>query len=158
MVVDSSLGTKLRINLNITFPALSCAEMHVDAMDVAGDYHPYMEQNMIKQRLDKNGVPIGKTVEETANVVENKEDVRPADYCGSCYGAEEFEGDCCNTCEQVLHPPPPPSDAGTFECKPALTNVAVAPGHIQVLYQGLVHEGYPEGSRAVRPGTEESPP
>lgn len=25
----------------------------------------------------------------------------PADYCGSCYGAEANPGDCCNTCEQV---------------------------------------------------------
>ena len=27
----------LRINLNITFPALSCSDVHLDAMDVAGD-------------------------------------------------------------------------------------------------------------------------
>ena len=39
MLVDTTLGQKLRINVNITFPALSCLEVHVDAMDVAGDYH-----------------------------------------------------------------------------------------------------------------------
>ena len=62
MLVDTTLGQKLRINLNITFPALTCAELHVDAMDVAGDYHPYMETNMKKQRLSgKTGRPLGKS-------------------------------------------------------------------------------------------------
>ena len=62
MLVDTSLGQKLRINVNITFPALSCAEVHVDAMDVAGDYHPYMEGSMQKQRLSgKTGKTLGRT-------------------------------------------------------------------------------------------------
>ena len=160
MLVDTTLGQKLRINVNITFPALSCAELHVDAMvrtsplspsfpahaavtppflspvpprslphhapfslfptiynslfffplslslfllqDVAGDYHPYMEQNMAKQRLKADGRPIGRTVAEQANVYENKGFELPAGYCGSCYGAEEKEGDCCNTCDEVV--------------------------------------------------------
>ena len=26
-------------------------------------------------------------------------------YCGSCYGAQDTAGECCNTCEQVMgHP------------------------------------------------------
>jgi hypothetical protein len=101
MLVDSSLGQKLRINMNITFPALSCTAMHVDAMDVAGDYHPYMEQNMQKQRLGMDGSPIGRKVEEKANEFETKGLELPKDYCGSCYGSSDIEGDCCNTCEQV---------------------------------------------------------
>ena len=105
MIVDSTLGQKLRINVNVTFPALSCAEVHVDAMDVAGDYHPYMEHDMLKQRLDPRGRPLGRKVEEKANVVENKDQMLPKDYCGSCYGAGEHEGDCCNTCEQVRYLP-----------------------------------------------------
>ena len=44
MVVDTTLGHKLRIDMNVTFPAITCAEVHLDAMDVAGDFHPYMEQ------------------------------------------------------------------------------------------------------------------
>jgi endoplasmic reticulum-Golgi intermediate compartment protein 3 len=101
MLVDTSLGQKLRINMNITFPALSCAEIHVDAMDVAGDYHPYMEQDMTKQRLKSDGTPIGKKVDEQANVYENKGFELHPDYCGSCYGAETEEEKCCNTCESV---------------------------------------------------------
>lgn len=102
MLVDTSLGQKLRINVNISFPALSCAEIHVDAMDVAGDYHPYMEQDMLKQRLKPDGSPVGQKVEEQANFYENKGFELPEDYCGSCYGAETEEEKCCNSCEQVL--------------------------------------------------------
>lgn len=25
----------------------------------------------------------------------------PANYCGSCYGAEKEPGQCCNTCQEV---------------------------------------------------------
>ena len=36
MLVDKRLGDQLKININITFHALTCAQVHVDAMDVAG--------------------------------------------------------------------------------------------------------------------------
>ena len=32
--MDKTLGDKLRIALNVSFPALTCAEVHLDAMDV----------------------------------------------------------------------------------------------------------------------------
>lgn len=37
MIVDTTLGQSLKINVNITFHALTCAEVHLDAMDIAGD-------------------------------------------------------------------------------------------------------------------------
>ena len=36
MVVDTTLGQRLRVNVNMTFHALTCADVHLDAMDVAG--------------------------------------------------------------------------------------------------------------------------
>jgi hypothetical protein len=36
MVVDTTLGQRLRVNINVTFHALTCADVHLDAMDVAG--------------------------------------------------------------------------------------------------------------------------
>ena len=36
MAVDVTLGQQLRVNVNITFHALTCADVHLDAMDVAG--------------------------------------------------------------------------------------------------------------------------
>ena len=105
MVVDTTLGHKLRIDINVTFPAITCAEVHMDAMDVAGDFHPYMEQNMVKQRIDSDGKLVGDAVKEEANIVEQaKADVPALDenYCGSCYGAETAEVTCCNTCAAVV--------------------------------------------------------
>lgn len=44
-------GDKLHISMNITFHSLTCSEVHVDAMDVAGDNQMRMEHSMLKQRL-----------------------------------------------------------------------------------------------------------
>mmetsp|Transcript_25413 Transcript_25413/g.76330 ORF Transcript_25413/g.76330 Transcript_25413/m.76330 type:complete len:416 (-) Transcript_25413:13-1260(-) len=99
VVVDRSLGQKLRIGLNVSFPRLTCAEVHLDAMDVAGDYHPYMEQHMVKQRLDAFGEPIHPPRREVAN--EPDRALAPG-ACLSCYGAETEQQKCCNTCDDLL--------------------------------------------------------
>lgn len=99
MVVDTTLGKQLRINLNITFHALTCAEAHVDAMDVAGDNQLNIEHDMLKQRLSPDGVPVGKPGVE---IVGNNVKVElPPDYCGPCFGAESPERKCCNTCVEL---------------------------------------------------------
>lgn len=99
MIVDTTLGKQLRINLNMTFHALTCAEAHVDAMDVAGDNQLNIEHDMFKQRISPEGVPIGSpSVEIVGNNV--KHDL-PAGYCGQCYGAETPEKPCCNTCDDL---------------------------------------------------------
>ena len=58
MVVDTTLGHKLRIDMNVTFPAITCAEVHLDAMDVAGDFHPYMEQVRRGARVQRGACAI----------------------------------------------------------------------------------------------------
>jgi hypothetical protein len=98
VVVDRSMGQQLRIRLNVTFPALTCAEVHLDAMDVAGDYHPYMEQHVVKQRLDKNGQRIMLAVQATAN----KAPMPVKDKCPSCFGAESAKQPCCHECDDLL--------------------------------------------------------
>lgn len=60
MTVDTSLRQQLRININISFHALSCADVHLDAMDVAGDNQLNVEHDMLKQRLSKKGVILNK--------------------------------------------------------------------------------------------------
>lgn len=56
MIVDTSLRQKLKINIDITFHALTCADVHLDAMDVAGDNQLNMEHEMFKQRLSEEGI------------------------------------------------------------------------------------------------------
>ena len=92
------MGQQLRIRLNVTFPALTCAEVHLDAMDVAGDYHPYMEQHVIKQRLDKFGNRIRTPTQATAN----KAPMPKKEKCPSCFGAESPTQPCCHTCDDLL--------------------------------------------------------
>jgi len=116
MLVDTSMGEKLRINMNITFHAIDCNEVHLDAMDVAGDNQLDMEHSLTKQRVSKNGKFIGKRFVDSVNTQKGLE-LLPDDYCGSCYGADatkiatavgkpprlnEAGEPCCNTCQDVV--------------------------------------------------------
>jgi len=109
MVVDTTLGQLLPINIDITFHALTCAEAHLDAMDVAGDNQLNMEDTMFKQRISATGEVIGEMTKTAVNAdakVEIKAipgdkaaAVAAADKCLSCYGAESNIRKCCNTCQ-----------------------------------------------------------
>ncbi|XP_008804334.2 endoplasmic reticulum-Golgi intermediate compartment protein 3-like isoform X1 [Phoenix dactylifera] len=108
LIVDTSRGERLRINFDITFPSLSCSLVSVDTMDISGEQHYDIRHDIIKKRLDHSG-----------NVIESRQDgigatkiERPLQrhggrlehnetYCGSCYGAEVSDDDCCNSCEEV---------------------------------------------------------
>ncbi|KAL9253609.1 Endoplasmic reticulum-Golgi intermediate compartment protein 3-like protein [Drosera capensis] len=108
LVVDTARGGTLRINFDVTFPALPCSLLTVDAMDISGEQHLDVRHDIIKKRIDSHG-----------NVIEARQDgigapkiERPLQkhggrlehnetYCGSCYGAEAVDDDCCNSCEDV---------------------------------------------------------
>ncbi|CAI7734001.1 unnamed protein product [Closterium sp. NIES-53] len=110
--VDMSRGETMRINLDVTFPHLGCAILSLDAMDISGDQHLDVVHNVYKRRLDKNGRPIESqgTKHEVGEKHEpvklkdkhgNEVDEKHENLCASCYGAEEHEHDCCNTCDEV---------------------------------------------------------
>jgi hypothetical protein len=105
--VDPIVEGRLRINLDVTFHALSCGEANLDAMDVAGEQQNGLDHDVIKTRLTPEGVPIG---EGFAAVIGNSSAAGPEPtplpegYCGPCYGAERPGPDgksCCNTCDAV---------------------------------------------------------
>ena len=50
-VVDTTLLQKLEIRLNVTFPNLSCSDVHLCAMDVAGDQQFDMEDTFRKRKV-----------------------------------------------------------------------------------------------------------
>lgn len=110
ITVDTSLGKKMRVNLDITFPSLACEDLHIDIMDVAGDSQLDLDDTMVKKRLNLKGQSLGQeeVVETNAHQQKQveKEKVKledlPADYCGPCYGAHDQEDQCCNTCDQLL--------------------------------------------------------
>jgi hypothetical protein len=109
-----SLGKRMRVNLNITFPSLHCDDLHLDVIDTAGDSQLNLSDKMFKQRLMFDGTtlkPIGQQkIAAEANIKAEEDRKRrealekqiEPDYCGPCYGAHETETDCCNTCDSVL--------------------------------------------------------
>eukprot|EP00953_Heterococcus_sp_UTEX-ZZ885_P036553 18812-Heterococcus_DN1.PRE.3 len=86
--VDTTLGKKLDINLNMTFHAINCLDLHVDAMDVAGDNQIDVEHHMLKQRLTKDGAPLADAISEEISALKHRATL-PKDYCGSCYGTDD---------------------------------------------------------------------
>ena len=55
LVVDTSRGQQLRINLNITFPALPCSVISLDTLDMSGNHAPDHMRDITKTRLDGKG-------------------------------------------------------------------------------------------------------
>ncbi|XP_021639142.2 uncharacterized protein LOC110634443 isoform X2 [Hevea brasiliensis] len=80
LVVDTSRGETLRINKH-------------DIIKKRIDSHG----NVIEARQDGIGAPkIEKPLQRHGGRLEHNET-----YCGSCYGAEMSDEDCCNSCEEV---------------------------------------------------------
>lgn len=107
VAVDAAIEGRLRINFDITFHALMCADVNLDAMDVAGEQQNGLDHDVVKVRLSPDGVPVGDAMAvnlDDDHEAEGKGEQPaplPPDYCGSCYGAETREGQCCNTCDEV---------------------------------------------------------
>lgn len=108
LTVDTSRGERLRINFDVTFPSLACSLLSVDAMDISGERHYDIRHDIVKKRLDH----LGNVIESRQDGIGSPKIEKPLQkhggrldhnetYCGSCYGAEASEHDCCNSCEEV---------------------------------------------------------
>jgi hypothetical protein len=78
---------ELVISFNITV-SLPCVLLHLDVFDIVGTPNDHARKSLLKTRVDLNGLPI-----KTAAL---------APSCGSCYGAQTAEKQCCNTCEDLV--------------------------------------------------------
>ncbi|XVE49571.1 hypothetical protein DITRI_Ditri01bG0092300 [Diplodiscus trichospermus] len=108
LLVDTSRGERLRINFDVTFPAIPCTLLSVDAMDISGEQHLDIKHDIIKKRINSHGdviesrqdgigaPKIEKPLQRHGGRLEHNEA-----YCGSCFGAEQSDDDCCNSCEEV---------------------------------------------------------
>ncbi|KAK9081756.1 hypothetical protein Syun_031202 [Stephania yunnanensis] len=106
--VDTSRGETLRVNFDLTFPAVACSLLSVDAMDISGEQHYDIRHDIIKKRIDH----FGNVIESRSDGIGAPKIERPLQkhggrldhnetYCGSCFGAEASDDDCCNSCEEV---------------------------------------------------------
>lgn len=108
LVVDTSRGGRLHINFDVTFPNVPCSLVSLDAMDISGERHFNIRHDIFKRRIDSLGneievkqggigaPKIEKPLQRHGGRLEKDEK-----YCGSCYGAETADDDCCNSCEEV---------------------------------------------------------
>ncbi|XP_028080947.1 endoplasmic reticulum-Golgi intermediate compartment protein 3-like isoform X1 [Camellia sinensis] len=77
-------------------------------MDISGEQHLDVKHDIVKKRLDKHGnvieerqdgigaPKIEKPLQRHGGRLEHNET-----YCGSCYGAEVSDDDCCNSCDEI---------------------------------------------------------
>lgn len=110
--IDTARSEKLTINFNITFPYIGCAFLGVDSMDISGEHQLDVDHGVFKVRLDKTGKQVlnSKPVRERVEAPPMPNPAAPAGQpqppatppCGSCYGAEQAQGQCCNTCNEVM--------------------------------------------------------
>ncbi len=82
---------QVKIELNITFWALDCTLVHLCAMDVAGENHLFIDDDMSKQRLNSKRNALGKPVKVSANSKPSSSLTHRTeeDYCGPCYKVEK---------------------------------------------------------------------
>ncbi|CAG2065601.1 unnamed protein product [Timema podura] len=52
LFVDTSRGSKLRINFDFIIPTISCDFLVLDAMDTSGEQHLQIDHNIFKRRLE----------------------------------------------------------------------------------------------------------
>ncbi|KAK4747866.1 hypothetical protein SAY87_014452 [Trapa incisa] len=117
LLVDTSRGEKLHINFDVTFPSIPCSLLSVDATDISGEQHidilsasglPYIKHDITKKRIDAHHNvidvrrdKIGATKIEKPLQKHGGRLQRDEKYCGTCYGAETSDEQCCNSCEEV---------------------------------------------------------
>eukprot|EP01084_Bolivina_argentea_P145711 255346_1 len=124
LVIDNTEYELLPINFNFTFNRIPCSMLSLDVIDAGGSQLHIEEQGIIKHSLDRDGNRIGDgqiaerggTMKEHQVIAEAKqhgvetdehthdeesEDATQITDCGSCYGSEETEEQCCNTCDDI---------------------------------------------------------
>ncbi|XP_055346178.1 endoplasmic reticulum-Golgi intermediate compartment protein 3-like [Paramacrobiotus metropolitanus] len=100
LFVDVSRSGKLRINLDVTFYKISCGFLNVDVMDSSGERLSSIEKTITKHKTDMLG---NLAQEEPTEVVRvGHTTVGLNGTCGSCYGAENAQRKCCNSCEDII--------------------------------------------------------
>ncbi|KAG6789074.1 hypothetical protein POTOM_005158 [Populus tomentosa] len=95
LLVDTTRGQTLRINFDITFPAIRCSLLSVDAIDISGEQHHDIRHDITKKRINAHGdvievrqdgigaPKIDKPLQRDGSRLEHNEE-----YCGSCFGGE----------------------------------------------------------------------
>jgi len=89
---------KLRLDLNISLHYVPCEAITVDYEDSMGSHYTAYSIHLLE--LDSMGEVLNETQVQD---LERREEVAvDRGMCGSCYGAELLEDQCCDTCDEVF--------------------------------------------------------
>ena len=105
--VDAELARRLYIELDMSFPHLSCLDIELVALDVSGEAQLDISSEISKVRLSPDGFILGDAFKghvnrDKAALAEKMKSLETVkEECGSCYGAEYGPDDCCKTCHDV---------------------------------------------------------
>jgi len=118
LVIDEKGDEHIRVNLNVSFPRVSCDLIAFDIKDShpwgQGATHSGNEDEISVRRIRKDGSIVmedfavwksaGGVMSEDKVVAEKKEGEaeKKEEECASCYGAETEERKCCPRCQDVL--------------------------------------------------------
>lgn len=92
LMVEQSTSNRIQVDINIRFQDIPCALMSIAYSDISSEY-------FTRAVLHKYPIENGRVMYEIH--MPHDAPLSP-NGCGSCYGAELYEGQCCNTCEEVL--------------------------------------------------------
>lgn len=92
LTVEQSTSNRIQVDINIRFHSIPCALLSISYSDISSEY-------FTKAILHKYPIDNGRVLYEVH--MPHEAPLSP-NGCGSCYGAELYEGQCCNTCEEVL--------------------------------------------------------
>jgi hypothetical protein len=70
-------------------------------MDISGEQQRDVSHNILKKRITQSGVDMPAVRQDLRNEIDKLAERRASGYCGSCYGGQEPESGCCNSCEEV---------------------------------------------------------
>lgn len=104
LFVDTADATgEINIFINITFHRVPCDLMTLDCIDAFGENMENLDKTTVKRRLDREGnfIDHAEDLVNTMNATTAAPLAVANPSCGSCYGAEDHPGQCCNTCEEV---------------------------------------------------------
>eukprot|EP00439_Symbiodinium_sp_Y106_P010196 s5867_g1.t1 len=101
---------QIRVLLDVTIHEFPCIDLSLDYQDAMGNRQTDIRTGVLKQRLKKDGTPVGEVVNndpKTAKIMAaaSNPSIRNDTgnvTCGDCYGALP-DGECCNTCSDVLY-------------------------------------------------------
>lgn len=107
--VDTGRDEHLHVHIDVDFPFINCEVLGVDALDAGGTVRLEISNNLYKKAIDRFGNTIAnqapsRLMRQHMNTSSSKMPPSPTPWpggCGSCMGAQSYDGECCNSCESV---------------------------------------------------------